>query len=194
MAVREGLMALLGDGPLHGYGLKTAFELATGGEWPLNVGQVYTTLERLERDGFVAPFDADEDQRAWCLTEQGRDELGQWWWAAPGDAPPPRDELVLKVLMALTMGPEHALEVIGIQRQALLNLLAQRQRQSRKPRRDGAGDLAGRLMVDVWLFRAEADLRWLDRCEEQVMGQRSNGTNDPAGPSGRQRARRGVQG
>jgi DNA-binding PadR family transcriptional regulator len=175
MAVREGLMALLDDGPCHGYGLKTAFEAATGGIWPLNVGQVYTTLERLERDGFVSSADAEEGQRAWQLTERGRDELGSWWWAAPGDEPPPRDELVLKVLMAVTLGPEHALEVIGLQRDALLTLLAQRRRQARKPRRADAevDDLADRLMIDVWMFRAEADLRWLDNCEEQVMGARA---------------------
>ena len=47
MAVREGLLALLANGPRHGYQLKTGFESATGGMWPLNVGQVYTTLERL---------------------------------------------------------------------------------------------------------------------------------------------------
>src|SRR5690606_37932644 len=57
MAVREGLMALLVDEPRHGYQLKTAFEAATGGVWRLNVGQVYSTLDRLHRDGLVAVDD-----------------------------------------------------------------------------------------------------------------------------------------
>src|SRR5688572_32576416 len=101
MAVREGLLVLLSDGPRHGYGLKSAFEQATGGVWPLNVGQVYTTLERLERDGLVEPAGSDDGQRSWRLTDDGRDELGEWWWAVPGEEPPPRDELVLKVLLAV---------------------------------------------------------------------------------------------
>jgi DNA-binding PadR family transcriptional regulator len=53
MAVREGLLALLSEGPSHGYQLKTAFEAATGGAWTLNVGQVYPTLDGLPREGFV---------------------------------------------------------------------------------------------------------------------------------------------
>jgi DNA-binding PadR family transcriptional regulator len=186
-------MALLGDGPLHGYGLKTAFEQATGGVWPLNVGQVYTTLERLERDGFVEPSEAEEGQRAWRLTERGRDELGAWWWAAPGDTPPPRDELVLKVLLSLALGSEHALEVIGIQRDALLALLAQRRRQSKKPHREGAEALADRLMVDVWMFRAEADLRWLDSCEEEVVRVSSKESASGSMPNGHRQGRRGLR-
>lgn len=96
MGVREGLLALLDAEPSHGYGLKAQFEQITGGVWPLNVGQVYSTLDRLERDGLVAAtVDADE-QRSWRLTDEGRDALGAWWWAVPGDEPPPRDELVLR--------------------------------------------------------------------------------------------------
>jgi DNA-binding PadR family transcriptional regulator len=168
MAVREGLLVLLGDGPRHGYGLKSEFERATGGVWPLNVGQVYTTLDRLERDGLVEPVDADDGQRAWRLTDEGRDEAGDWWWAVPGEDPPPRDELVLKVLLAVAGERDHALEVIGHQRDALLGLLAQRRRQARARRRAGDDPVAAELVIDVLVLRAEADLRWLDACEERV--------------------------
>ncbi|MBA2497324.1 MAG: helix-turn-helix transcriptional regulator [Acidimicrobiia bacterium] len=168
MAVREGLLVLLGAGPRHGYGLKSAFERATGGVWPLNVGQVYTTLDRLERDGLVEPAEADEGQRAWQLTDEGRGELGAWWWVVPGEEPPPRDELVLKVLLAVAGDRDHALEVIGRQRDALLGLLARRRRQARGRRRDAGDPVAAELMVDVLVLRAEADLRWLDVCEERV--------------------------
>ena len=105
MAVREGLLALLDDGRRHGYQLKTDFEQATGGVWPLNVGQVYTTLERLERDGLVAVAE-DNGQKSYELTADGREELGAWWTAVPVDDPPPRDELMLKVLMAIEHGPD----------------------------------------------------------------------------------------
>lgn len=188
MAVREGLLGLLAEGPLHGYGLKSAFERATGGVWPLNVGQVYTTLERLERDGLVEPATTSEDgQRAWRLTERGRDELGEWWWAVPGEEPPPRDELVLKVLLAVAGDRDHALEVIGYQRDALLGLLAQRRRQARGRRRPGGDPLAAELVVDVLVLRAEADLRWLDVCEERVStAGDAGGADEPAAkPRGR---------
>ena len=167
MAVREGLLALLDHDDSHGYGLKSRFEEATGGVWPLNVGQVYSTLERLARDGLVE--EADAETKTWRLTERGRDEVGQWWWAVPGDEPPPRDELVLKVLLAVSAGGSHALEVIARQRDALLALLAQRRRQA-AARRDPAADaLAADLTVEVLVLRAEADLRWLDHCEERVL-------------------------
>ncbi|MDP9386932.1 MAG: PadR family transcriptional regulator [Actinomycetota bacterium] len=74
---------------------------------------MYTTLDRLERDGLVEAAAADEGQRAWRLTGRGREELGEWWWAVPGEEPPPRDELVLKVLLAVAGDRDHALEVIG---------------------------------------------------------------------------------
>lgn len=190
MAVREGLLGLLADGPRHGYGVKSAFERATGGVWPLNVGQVYTTLERLERDGLVEPATSADGQRAWGLTERGRDELGEWWWAVPGDEPPPRDELVLKVLLAVAGDRDHALEVIGHQRDALLGLLAQRRRQARRRRRPGGDPLAAELVVDVLVLRAEADLRWLDVCEERVTSAGGAGGSDepvaePRGKRGR---------
>jgi DNA-binding PadR family transcriptional regulator len=168
LGVREGLLVLLGAGPRHGYGLKSGFERATGGVWPLNVGQVYQTLDRLERDGLVEADGGDAGQRSWRLTERGREELGEWWWAVPGQEPPPRDELVLKVLMSVATDREHALEVINHQRGALLALLAQRRRQARRRKRAGGDPLAAELMVDVLVLRAEADLRWLDVCEERV--------------------------
>lgn len=192
MAVREGLLVLLADGPRHGYGLKSSFEQVTGGVWPLNVGQVYTTLERLERDGFVEASDADGGQRAWRLTNRGREEVGEWWWAVPGEEPPPRDELVLKILLALAGDREHALEVIGRQRDALLGLLAQRRRQATRRRRPGADGLASELVVDVLVLRAEADLRWLDLCEERVINAGTPG--DSTEPVARHRRRRGGRG
>ena len=87
MAVREGLLALLIEGPRHGYQLKSEFEAATGGVWPLNVGQVYTTLDRLERDGLV-DHDGDEARKSYRLTREGEHALGAWWEAVGADDPP----------------------------------------------------------------------------------------------------------
>jgi DNA-binding PadR family transcriptional regulator len=165
MAVREGLLALLVDGPSHGYQLKTAFEAATGGAWSLNVGQVYTTLDRLARDGLVS-VDESGDQKRYALTAEGREELGAWWHAQQVDAPPPRDELLLKVLLALETGREHALEVVTEHRTALTGLLQARRRATRPT---VGTDLATSLVTDAVIARAEADLRWLDLCESRIL-------------------------
>ncbi len=173
MAVREGLLALLRDGPRHGYQLKTEFEHATGGVWPLNVGQVYTTLDRLERDGFVElriELKPDGEQKTYLITLAGVDELGKWWETVPTDDPPPRDELMLKVLMAIEHGHDHAMTVITHQRTALFGLL-QRKRRDRPAGTTATptGEaLAAQLVNDALVVRAEADLRWLDVCESRL--------------------------
>jgi DNA-binding PadR family transcriptional regulator len=182
MAVREGLLALLDEGPRHGYQLKTEFEGATGGVWPLNVGQVYTTLDRLHRDGLVDVDVADEPgaaagQKTYRITPAGREELGAWWVAVPSDDPPPRDELMLKTLMAIERGPGHAMEVITKHRSALTALLQLRRRE-RRAGRDGES-VASALVTDALVVRAEADLRWLDMCESRVTA--LAGTSTPKG-------------
>ena len=183
MAVREGLLALLREGPSHGYQLKTAFEAATGGVWSLNVGQVYTTLDRLARDGLVTVLD-DDGQKQYEITAAGREELGAWWQAGPVDAPPPRDELLLKVLLAVEEGPDHALEVITRHRTALTTLLQSQRRASRD-----ASDLASSLVVDALATRAEADLRWLDLCEARILRARATTSSTPTTtPNGADRA------
>lgn len=162
VAVREGLLALLGGGPRYGYQLKTEFEVVTGGAWPLNVGQVYTTLDRLARDGLVE-FAERGGQKSYALTAAGREELGAWWQATPAEEPPPRDELMLKVLLAVEAGREQALGVITRQRTALFQILQIRRRE--RP----SGSLADQLVTDALVVRAEADLRWLDLCEQKIL-------------------------
>ena len=175
MAVREGLLALLDGRKSHGYQLKTSFEAAVGGAWPLNVGQVYQTLERLERDGLVRS-DKGGDLRSYVLTAEGAAELGAWWDADPADEPPPRDELMLKVLLAVPRGREHALEVITAQRDVVMARMQQRRRSSRA----GGRGLAAAMVADAIAVRAEADLRWLDLCEERL-------TSEPDAPVGEAR-------
>ncbi len=178
MAVREGLLALLSDGARQGHQLKTAFESTTGGAWNLNVGQVYTTLDRLERDGLVA-VDTSDGNKRYAITTAGRELLGGWWEAIPAEDPPPRDELLLKILFAIERGPEHALDVITHQRSALTRLLQDRRRALRA-RSDG--DLAASLVADSLAVRAEADLRWLDLCEGRLL--RADDPNRPATDGG----------
>ncbi len=88
MSIRHGLLALLDQGPRYGYQLRTEFEARAGATWPLNVGQVYTTLSRLERDGLVEPAgEDDEGHQFYAATDAGREELRTWF-----DTPVPRTD------------------------------------------------------------------------------------------------------
>lgn len=173
MAVREGLLVLLAEQARHGYELKTEFERRTGTLWQLNTGQVYTTLDRLQRDGLVelVPADeaapsTDERRRAYRLTGEGRAAARAWLAADNGDSTPPRDELVMKVLLAAHGPPGEALAVVDAHRHQLLARL----QQLRRHRRTNGADtpLADRLCDDVLVVRVEADLRWLDLCTDRL--------------------------
>jgi hypothetical protein len=112
-----------------------------------------------------------DGQKSYSLTAAGREELGAWWQAVPADEPPPRDELMLKVLMAFEKGREHALEVITRQRTALFALLQRHRRDRPAPDMSTAAALAATLVTDALVVRAEADLRWLDLCESRLLSQ-----------------------
>jgi DNA-binding PadR family transcriptional regulator len=194
VSVRQGLLALLDQADMYGYQLRSEFEAYTGGAWPLNIGQVYTTLDRLERDGLVAitrPGDGDGDgpsavgpsggreHKYYAITRAGRDALRDWFAATAGDEPPPRDELLAKVLLALAGGRAHALTVVTRQRTALTAALQARRRELRFAPpgvgADGPTTLAPVLVADALVARAEADLRWLDMCDARLAQQAPNG-------------------
>jgi DNA-binding PadR family transcriptional regulator len=102
MSVKHGLLALLERGPMYGYQLRAAFDAATGGTWPLNIGQVYTTLSRLERDDLVVALPENEGQRPYEITAPGRDELKKWFSSPVRRSDRPRDEVAIKLALAIT--------------------------------------------------------------------------------------------
>lgn len=125
MSVRLGLMALLAEGPMYGARLRWVFEERTGGTWPLNVGQVYTTLGRLERDGLVeqaGPPDA-EGRISYRLTETGSEQVEHWWNSPVDRDNTPRDELVIKLALAVTVRGVDVQGVAQAQRTATLTHL-----------------------------------------------------------------------
>lgn len=166
MSVPDGLLVLLRDKPTHGYQLATAFAERTAGLWSLNTGQVYTTLDRLARDGFVAPDGTDAGdarRRRWRLTTDGRDRAEQWLATIP-PGPSTRDELVLRVLLVAAVDPGAALGVVDLQRRELVTRL----QAIRKGQRAAGDDLVARLAADATAVRVESDLRWLDLSEERL--------------------------
>ena len=167
MSVKWGLMAILSDGPAYGAQLKANFEQRTGGTWPVNVGQVYTTLDRLERDGLVAAADPDTDGRIeYRLTTEGQDAVSQWWQTPVDREVTPRDELVIKLALAITSGTADAAAVAQTQRSATMHRLQQLTRV--KQSIDPTTDLAWLLVTEHQLFAAEAEIRWLDQVEASV--------------------------
>jgi DNA-binding PadR family transcriptional regulator len=161
MSIRHGLLALLSSGPRYGYQLRVEFEASTGATWPPNIGQVYTTLSRLERDGLVAPGGADEQGRAvYTITEAGREEVERWFSTPVAQTDRPRDELAIKIALAVA-GDVDVAEVIQTQRMATMRAL----QELTKAKRAASGGLAQRLVLDSLIFKAEAEQRWLDHCE-----------------------------
>lgn len=159
MSVRNGLLALLEQKPAHGYDLKRRFESDL--REPLNIGQVYTTLGRLERDGLVRRDPSAEEERAvYEITERGRDELAAWFTVPVAVGGRGRDELALKVLVALDTPGVDAQAVIARQREATLDAL--RATMAYQAELDPSADLAVLAAADLLLERAAAELRWLD--------------------------------
>ncbi len=167
MSVKLGLLAILSEAPAYGAQLKAAFEQRTGGTWPVNVGQVYTTLDRLERDGLVSAATPDADGRIeYRLTPAGQSAVDSWWRTPVDREVTPREELVIKLALAITSGTADPAAVAQAQRSATMHRLQQltRVKQSIDPRTD----LAWLLVVEHQLFAAEAEIRWLDQVEASI--------------------------
>ncbi len=168
MSVRQALLALLEQGPMYGYQLRAEFERRTGSTWPLNVGQVYTTLTRLERDGLVAESGAaGEGHVVYRVTDAGRAEVATGFTTPVERTQPPRDELAIKLALAVTVPGVDVGTVIQQQRSATMAALQDYTRLKRGRPADLADptDMAWTLVLDSLVFAAEAEVRWLDHCE-----------------------------
>jgi DNA-binding PadR family transcriptional regulator len=188
MSVRYSLLAILDSGPRHGYGLKSEFEDATGNVWPLNVGQVYSTLSRLERDGLVLADEDEDGQKIYRLSDDGRYELQRWYETPVEREVVPRQELAIKLVFAMRSGPERVREVVQQQRKATMGSLQEFTRL--KATAEGDGDLAWLMMLDALIYQADAEGRWLDLCEARL-ADADLGPGEP-GPTDREHSAEGV--
>src|ERR1700745_586980 len=189
MSVRHAMLALLSEGPSYGLQLREEFEARTGDVWPRNVGQVYTTLQRLERDGLVVSEGDDEGpQKAFRITDDGIRELDAWLRTPPDLSSPPRDELVMKILIALRVPGANVSEVIQAHRRYLVELMQQwtRIKEDADP-----ADLSLALAVDAELFRLDAVVRWLDAADGRIKRAAADAAAEiPGKPAGNRAPRR----
>ncbi|MFF5502794.1 PadR family transcriptional regulator [Streptomyces roseolus] len=177
MSIRHGLLALLEHGPRYGSQLRTEFESRTGSTWPLNVGQVYTTLGRLERDGLVAQNGEDGAGHAlYAITDAGRTELRTWFEQPVDRTSPARDELAIKLAMAVGAPGVDIREVTQSQRRHTVKAMQDytRLKAQALTALEGTGsrardDIAWLLVLEQLIFQTEAEARWLDHCESRLI-------------------------
>jgi DNA-binding PadR family transcriptional regulator len=159
-------LALLREGPKYGLQLGQEFEARTGEVWPLNTGQVYTTLRRLERDGLVESVGEGEgSQNRYRITDLGDEELTVWLRTPPDTSAPPRDELVIKLLVAARLPGVDVVELVQSHRRHLVETMRFYTRLKEDADEHDVGLL---LVADAELFRLDAMIRWLDVADARI--------------------------
>jgi DNA-binding PadR family transcriptional regulator len=181
MSVRQSLLAILNQGPCYGYQLRAEFDRRTGSTWPLNVGQIYNTLDRLERDGLVQKADIDADGQNYVeITAAGSAEVADWLGSPVVRTMATRDELAIKLAIAVTLPGVDIVQVIQVQRtQAMRTLQELTRTKNATADPESSEQLAWLLVIDSLIFAAEAEARWLDHSENRLTRARTAGLAAP---------------
>src|SRR5216117_2257926 len=170
VSLKYGVLGLLKGEPLHGYEVKNRFEGMLGGTWDVNIGQIYTTLQRLERDGLVRPVGSrgDRGKQLYELSPDGEKALDHWL-AQPDSGPQQlHEDIYVKLLLATRIANGDLKGMLARQKRAYLQRLRDLNRLEEGARRDGRIDLAR--LVRGALLHAEADLKWIDELSTERFG------------------------
>lgn len=159
MSVPRAFLGLLRKAPRHGYELKREYDALFGRGRPVGFGQVYSTLQRLHRDGLVEIVSEEPgrgpDRKLYAITEDGVTNLNEWLALPEPAGPHIQSVLFMKVALALLAG-----------RPARRYLDAQRHEHELRMREftrvKNEGDVVAALVADYVLFHLEADLKWMD--------------------------------
>jgi DNA-binding PadR family transcriptional regulator len=162
-------LALLSRQPTHGYDLLQTYEtLFSAVLPPLNAGQIYTTLSRLERDGLVENYpvaqEGKPDKRIYQLTEQGRQALLDWF-SEPLSGPRIKDNFYMKLMSARMSGQVNIQQLIDDQRRQYLQSLHDLNNLALQP--EVSADPGKFLLIRGAVLHLKADLEWLDLCEDE---------------------------
>lgn len=167
--MRLPLLALLARGPAHGYELKQGLEQLLGSAYPQpNVGQIYVTLGRLEKQGLIEGEDIEQSSRpnkkVYRLTATGQDEL-RAWFDRPEDEPRVRDDFFMKLALAPRTGVADQIALINKQRRQYLNSMRDLSKLAAAEDRDNR---IAHLLIEGAMLHLQADLDWLERCQEEL--------------------------
>ena len=170
MSLKYGVLGLLKGEPLHGYEVKTRFEAMLGGTWEVNIGQIYTTLQRLERDGLVRPVGSrgDRGKQSYELSPAGQQALDRWLAEADSGPQQLHEDIYVKLLLATRIANGGLQQLLARQKRAYLQRLRDLNRLEERARRDGRIDLAR--LVRGALLHTEADLKWIDELSSERFG------------------------
>ena len=168
MSLKYGILGLLAEQPLHGYEVKSRFEELLGGTWEVNIGQVYATFQRLERDDQIAAVGerGDRGRLAFRLTDAGRQSLEQWLETPDAEPQPMREEVYVKLLLGNRLGNGSLERLLSRQRSVHLQRLkdlAGLEDRARRENQRGVG-----LMLRGATLHTEAELQWLDQCSAEI--------------------------
>jgi DNA-binding PadR family transcriptional regulator len=179
MSLKYGILGLLAEGPLHGYEVRNRFESLLGGSWDVNTGQIYTTLQRRERDQLVeAPGQrGDRGKLAYRLTEAGRQELQEWLTRPETEPQQLREAIYVKLLLSTRLANGHLDELLAAQRHVYMQRLKDLSELEERARRDGREDLV--LLFMGGILHTEADLKWTDACAEEMRQTKRKGRERP---------------
>jgi DNA-binding PadR family transcriptional regulator len=153
-------------GDCHGYQLRQEIESRTGGSWQINIGQIYSTLDRLERDGLVVAIEPnDQGQTRYRATDPGLAEAQVWLTSAIPSSAEARNELAMKLALAVTIPGCDVEALVHAQRVQTMRSLQALTATKRDVDQTNPSELPWLFVADLHIFNCEAELRWLDHIE-----------------------------
>jgi len=169
MPIQHAVLALLNDGPSHGYELKTSFEESVGPQWgDLNIGHLYQVLDRLVRDRLVTKREVEQENRpdkyVYRITAAGREELENWLAQPSLRQGGYRDDFFLKLAAASRLGRTTLKRVLRTQREAYVAELSALTQLSSQPRDEPLVSL----LIRAAVLHTEANLKIVERAERDA--------------------------
>jgi len=174
MSVKYAMLGILAEQDLHGYDLKSCFDEKVGDFWSLNYGQIYSTLDRLEKEDLVThdrqTQDKRPDRKIYSITPKGRKELEEWLSSPVNKVRALRDEFFIKLVFMDKRNPAPVLDLIEKQKALYLRQMNRltHQKVALKKQPKKLDSLTTELLMDAGLFHAEADIKWLSLCESKI--------------------------
>ncbi|GAC1652745.1 MAG: PadR family transcriptional regulator [Candidatus Dormibacteraceae bacterium] len=186
MSLKFGILGLLSEEPLHGYEIKQRFEDLLGGTWDVNIGQVYSTFQRMERDHLIEPTGdrGDRGRLAYSITDAGRRALTEWLGQPETNPQQLREDVYVKLLLAGRIANGSLDQLLVTHRRACLQQLHDLGGLEKQARQAGRRDVA--LILKGAILHSEADLKWIEACAEELRndGSHQQIEHSPAGLEG----------